>query len=247
MMVDGERDGNTSIIPNAGADIINRYIPASGFKHSTNFSLIKAPGMNILVDTGFGTTTFEKLAKAGVRPDQIDVILLTHLHGDHIGGLQQDGRPLFPRAKIYLDNKEWEHFTRIAPNQGAVAALNAYGPNVIGFDAAPLSPVFREILPGICAIANYGHTPGHTVFLVGKGRDRVIIAGDFLHIALVQFPNPDISASYDMDQRGAAVSRRQIMQYAAANRFPIGGMHIVDPGIGYVDADGNGYRFTPLR
>jgi len=247
MIVDVEREGNASIIPGASPAILSRYIPSSGFRHSTNASLIKVQGQNILIDTGLGTTIFDKLARLGVRPDQIDAVLLTHLHGDHIGGLQKDGRPLFPRAKIYLDNKERDYFTRIAPNQGAIDALRAYGSNVIGFDAAYLGPVFREILPGICAIANYGHTPGHTAYLVGTGRDKVIIAGDFLHIALVQFPNPDISATYDVDQRAAAVSRRQILDYAAANRWLIGGMHIVDPGIGYAEFDGNGFRFIPLR
>lgn len=247
MFVDAERDGNASIIPTAGDALLKRYIPASGFKHSTNVFLIKASGKNILVDTGFGNTIFEKMEKQGVKPDQIDAVLLTHLHGDHIGGLQKDGRPLFPKAKIYLDNRERDHFTRIAPNEGAVAALKAYGSNVITFDAMQLGPIYREVFPGICAIAAYGHTPGHTAYLLGSGRDKLLIAGDFLHVALVQFPNPDISATYDVDQRAAAVSRRQILNFAATNKFPIGGMHVVYPGIGNVEADGNGYKFIPLR
>ena len=247
MLVDGERDGNLEIVPGANDDMKRRYIPASGFKHSTNAFLIKSSGQNILVDTGFGNTIFEKLEKVGVRPEQINAILITHLHGDHTGGLQKDGRPLFPNAKIYLDSRERDHFTRIAPNQGAIAALNAYGSNVITFDAFPLGPIYREILPGFCAIANYGHTPGHTAFLLGSGSDRFIIAGDFLHVALIQFPNPDISATYDMDQRAAAFSRRQILNFAASKKFLLGGMHIVHPGIGNVEAEGNGYKFIPLR
>ena len=247
MLVDAERDGNLNIVPGADNATVSRYVPASGFKHSTDLFLIKAPGLNILVDTGFGNTVFEKLEKLGVKPAQIDAILLTHLHGDHTGGLQKDGKPLFPNAKIYLDSRELDHFTRIAPNDGAVAAMKAYGSNVITFDAFPLGPIYREVLPGICAIANYGHTPGHTAYLVGRGRDKFIIAGDFLHVALIQFPNPDISATYDMDQRAAAVSRRQILNFAVSNDFLIGGMHIVYPGIGNVEANGNGFRFIPLR
>jgi len=247
MLVDSERDGNTTIIPGASDAIINRYIPASGFKHSTNAFLIRSSNQNILIDTGFGNTIFEKMEQLGVRPNQIDAVLLTHLHGDHIGGLQKDGSPLFPRAKIYVDNRELNHFTRIAPNQGAVAVMNAYGANVVTFDAYPLGFIFREILPGIRAIANYGHTPGHTAYMLESGRDRLIITGDFLHVALVQFPHPEISATYDMDQNAAANSRKQIMEYAAKHRIPIGGMHIVYPGIGNVEVDGNGYRFVPLR
>ncbi|MCL1837641.1 MAG: MBL fold metallo-hydrolase, partial [Treponema sp.] len=90
-------------------------------------------------------------------------------------------------------------------------------------------------------------TPGHTVFLVENGGEKLIIAGDFLHIALVQFPRPDISASYDVDKAEAAISRWQIIDYAARNNIPIGGMHIVYPGIGTAEASGNGFSFTPLR
>jgi len=247
MLVDAERDGNLKIMPGADDAIVSRYIPASGFKHSTNFSLIKAPGLNVLVDTGFGNTILEKLDKLGVKPEQINAILLTHLHGDHIGGLQKDGRALFPNAKVYLDSRERDYFTKTAPNQGAIAALNAYGSNVVTFDALPLGPIYREILPGIRAIACPGHTPGHTAYLVGSGRDKFIIAGDFLHIALIQFPRPEISTTYDWDQNMAAASRRQILNFAASNKFPIGGMHIVYPAIGNVEVDGSGFRFIPLR
>jgi hypothetical protein len=83
--------------------------------------------------------------------------------------------------------------------------------------------------------------------MVSSGRERIIIAGDFLHVALVQFPHPEISATFDMDQNAAASSRRQLLDYAAMLRIPIGSMHIVYPGIGNVEAGGNGFRFIPLR
>ena len=247
MLVGAEREGNTGIIPGAGEDVIRRYIPDAGFKHSTNAFLIKTPGRNILVDTAFGGPIFEKMEKLGVKPDQVDAVLLTHLHGDHIGGLAANGKPLLPNAKIYLENKERDYFTKIAVNQGAVAALNAYGSNVITFDALPLGPVFKEIVPGISAIAAYGHTPGHTAFLLESNREKLIIAGDFLHIALVQFPRPDISATYDVDQKAAASSRAQIMAYASKFGIPVGGMHIVYPAVGNAMSDGNGYRFIPIQ
>ena len=142
---------------------------------------------------------------------------------------------------------EHDHFTRIAVNQGAVAALAPYGSNVITFEPSFLGGTLGELLPGITAIASYGHTPGHTAFLLESGGARLIIAGDFLHVALVQFPLPGISAVFDMDQNAAAASRRQIMGFAARNSIPLGGMHIVYPGIGTVEAAGNGYRFTPAR
>jgi glyoxylase-like metal-dependent hydrolase (beta-lactamase superfamily II) len=247
MLVESEREGNTSIIPGADATIVRRYIPATGFKHSTNAFLIKAPGRNILVDTAFGGPVYDKMKKLGVEPEQVDAVLITHLHGDHFAGLQKDGKALLPKAKIYLSAREHEYFTKTQVNQGAAAALAPYGSNVVTFEPSALGGTLRELLPGIRAVANYGHTPGHTVFLVEDGGAKFLIGGDFLHIALVQFPEPDISATYDMDQKEAAASRRELMDYAAKNKIPLGGMHMVYPGVGNVEATGNGYRFIPAQ
>jgi len=247
-LIDAEREGNTGILVGADADILERLIPETGFSHSTNVFLVKTPTQNILIDTGFGNT-IEKMQQFGVAPEQIDAVLITHLHGDHIGGLQKDGAAIFPNAKIYISEKELEFFTQTQVNQGAVTALAPYttADNVVAFNPAELGSTLNEILPGIKPIANYGHTPGHTAFLVEDGRNKLIIAGDFLHIALVQFAYPEISATYDMDRDAAAVSRRQILEYAAANKIPIGGMHIVNPGIGNVEKDGDGFKFVPVN
>jgi len=247
MLVESERNGSTSIIPGADAAMIKRYIPETGFKQSTNAFLIKAPGQNILVDTAFGGAIFDKIKTLGLGLDQIDAVLITHMHGDHIGGLQKDGKALLPNAKIYLSEKEHTFFTKTQVNQGAVAALAPYGSRVITFEPDAPGAATREILPGISAITNYGHTPGHTAYLVENGGAKLIIAGDFLHVALVQIPNPDISATYDTDQKAAAASRRQILDYAARNKIPIGGMHMVYPAVGTVESDGTGFRFTPAR
>jgi glyoxylase-like metal-dependent hydrolase (beta-lactamase superfamily II) len=207
-------------------------------------------GRNVLVETGTGVNDviLDKMRSLGVLPSHVDIILLTHMHGDHIGSLQKNGRPVFPNAKVYVNARDRDYFTTGSTrNQAAVAALAAYGSNVVTFDPNPLSPVYREFLPGIRPIAAYGHTPGHTAYLVDNGTFMILIAGDFVHVAAVQFPNPYISATYDVDQRAAAESRWLLMDYAARNRIPIGGMHIEFPGIGMVETDGNGFRFVPIR
>jgi glyoxylase-like metal-dependent hydrolase (beta-lactamase superfamily II) len=245
MLVETQREGNAGILIGVDEAFLKRYIPESGFMHSTKTFLIKTPKQHILVDTGFGGAVFEKMKKLGVEPDKIDAVLLTHLHGDHIGGLQKDGKALFSKAKVYLSSKERDYFTKTQVNAGAVAALAPYGARVVTFEPGEFGSKLKELLPSITPIATYGHTPGHTAYLVEDGKEKLLIAGDFLHVALVQFPAPDVSATYDVDPKAAAASRRQIMDYAAKNKVPVAGMHIVYPAIGMVEADGNGYRFAP--
>jgi glyoxylase-like metal-dependent hydrolase (beta-lactamase superfamily II) len=249
ILVESERDGNTGILTGADEAVLKRYIPAEGFKHTANAVLIKTPKQNILVDTGTGAggVIIEKIKKLGVQPENIDAVLITHLHGDHFGSLQKDGTAVFTKAKIYLSAKELEYFTKTNVNQGAASALAPYGSKVTAFEPGELGKKLKEILPGIFPIAAYGHTPGHTIFLIENGKEKLLIIGDLLHIALVQFPVPEISASYDMDQKASALVRRQVLDYSAKNKIAVAGMHIVYPGTGAVSADAGGFKFSPNK
>jgi glyoxylase-like metal-dependent hydrolase (beta-lactamase superfamily II) len=250
MLVESQREGNAGILAGADEAILRRYIPASGFQHSANAFLIKGPSQNILIDsgTGAGGILLEKIRSSGITPENINAVLITHLHGDHFGSLQRDGRAVFPNARVYLSARELEYFTRTNVNQGAVAALAPYRASSRLTAIEPgtfASPV--EVVPGIKAIAAYGHTPGHTIFQIESQGAKFLIIGDLLHIALVQFPVPEISATYDMDAAVSAQVRRQVLDYAARGRIPVGGMHIVYPAVGSVDVEGTGFRFTPMN
>ena len=251
MLVEAERDGNAGILVGVDENFLDDFIPENGFKHTANAFLVKAGSKNILIDTGTGAggIIIDKLKQLGVPPEKISAVLLTHLHGDHFGSLQSNGKANFPKAKIYLSAKEHEYFTKTSVNEGAVAALAPYGKKVITFEPGAPAGKNKALLSaaavGITAIAAYGHTPGHTAFLVESKNEKLLIAGDFLHVALVQFARPDISATYDMDKEAAAASRRRLLDYAAKNKIPIAGMHIVYPGIGMVETRGDGYRFIP--
>ena len=247
ILVEAERDGNAGILTGTGQEILDKYIPAQGFKHTTNAILVKTRRQNILIDSGTGTggVIVEKMKSLGVEPEKIDIILITHLHGDHFGSLQKDGKAVFPNAQIYLSEKELEYFTVTNPNQGAVNALAPYKSQITAFDPGSLfNERNSELLPGIKPIAAYGHTPGHTIYLFESGRAKVLVIGDLLHVGLVQFHLPQISATYDIDKEAAAKTRQQVLYFAAANDIPIAGMHIVYPGMGMLKAYNNGQSFN---
>jgi glyoxylase-like metal-dependent hydrolase (beta-lactamase superfamily II) len=246
MLVESQRDGSAGILVGADEALLGRLIPKEGFQHSANAFLIQAPGQNILIDTGTGAggIIIDKIKKLGVEPQDVNAVLITHLHGDHFGSMQADGKAVFPNAKVYLSVKEHEYFTKTNVNQGAAAALAPYASQTVTFEPGQLGESLTEILPGITPIAAYGHTPGHTIFLIENGNVKFLVIGDLLHVAVVQFPVPEISATYDMDQVEAASTRRHVLNYAAQSKIPIGGMHIVYPGAGEVSAEGNGFKFT---
>jgi glyoxylase-like metal-dependent hydrolase (beta-lactamase superfamily II) len=241
MLVENRGPGRPGILLGLSQAQLDRYIPGGSFQSETNAFLVRGRGLTVLVDTGFGGAIFESMKTLGVNPADVDAVLLTHTHGDHIGGLQRDGKALFSKAKVYLAEEEraWAQ-----GNAGTRAALAPYGSRVETFKPAKID-ASPEILPGIRAVAAFGHTPGHTLFLLESSGQKLLIWGDLMHVEAVQFPLPEISVSYDTDSAAAAAARKEILDYAARNRIPVAGMHLVYPALGTVEREGTGYRFIP--
>ncbi|MDR0910074.1 MAG: MBL fold metallo-hydrolase [Spirochaetaceae bacterium] len=241
-MLEAQGPGNAGILINPDKADVDKYLKG-GFQHATNTFLVQGQGKNVLIDTGFGTNLFNCLKEIGVAPEKIDAIFLTHMHGDHIGGMQKDGKALFPNAKVYLSEIEKEYWTVTNQNRGAIAALDAYKGRVETFKPGALGNA-PEVLVGITGIASYGHTPGHTSYSIKDGGKELIVWGDLMHVELIQFPVPSQAVTYDTDPKAATTARLETLQYAAQTGTAIAGHHLLFPAIGTVSAAGDGYLFN---
>jgi glyoxylase-like metal-dependent hydrolase (beta-lactamase superfamily II) len=248
-LVENRGQGRASVLLGANDAQLARYIPGGTYRSQTNTFLIRGGGRIVLVDTGFGTTLFESMKTLGVEPEQVDAVLITHMHGDHIGGLQKDGKALFPRAEVYLARQEKDYWVEGEGrnNRSAGAALAPYGARIHTFLPGELGAPVQEFLPGITPIAAFGHTPGHTLYMVSSRGERLLIWGDLMHAQDIQFPLPEVSVTYDTDPGAAAAIRKRILDYTAAHNIAIAGMDLVYPAIGTVSAEGAGYRLTPAK
>ncbi|MCC8018257.1 MAG: MBL fold metallo-hydrolase [Rikenellaceae bacterium] len=257
LLSEGQSDGNPSILIGAGEEILGRYIPTGTYPSAVNTFLVVTPDKNVLIDAGFGRNLFDNLDAVGTGADGVDEILLTHMHGDHIGGMLREGTPAFPGAKVIVARAErdyWSSDTEMAgvPENGRGSFLNArrvfdaYAGLLETVEPFDIAEVPAEA--GIYPVRAYGHTPGHTGFMVVSRGARLLIWGDLTHVTPVQMPHPEIAVTYDVDPAAAIATRRQIMRYAAEQGIPVAGMHIAYPGIGTLAPDGaTGYRFTPAE
>jgi glyoxylase-like metal-dependent hydrolase (beta-lactamase superfamily II) len=247
LLAESQGQGNKSILIGATPEMLREYAPDGTFPNAMNAFLVKTPDKTVLIDAGLGGKLFDNLQSVGVAPGQVDVILLTHMHGDHTGGLIRDGKVMFPQAEIYLPQPEYDYWmsdAKFKQQQDIIAAyktnLHLFQPNELGEAAAPL-------LPGFTAYAAYGHTPGHTAFMLESGDEKLLVWGDVTHAMALQMPYPQVAVTYDVNPDDAIASRQQVLAYASKHKIPIAGMHIAFPSMGTIsEGKAGGYLFTPF-
>jgi glyoxylase-like metal-dependent hydrolase (beta-lactamase superfamily II) len=237
------------------------FDPKSGhYQTSINAFCINTGDNLILVDAGVGTAFGDKggrlaanLGAAGYRPEQIDTVLLTHLHSDHAFGLvDAAGRPLFPQATVRVHQAEAAYWLApgaeervYAPQRRGVPTLRAA---LAPYQAKGKFAAFAsgEVpIPGLEAVLLAGHTPGHCGYRLGAGADGILFWGDTIHCQAVQFPRPEVSIDYDVDQAAAVATRTPLMAALAADRTWVAGAHLPFPGIGRLWPHGHGYAWIP--
>jgi glyoxylase-like metal-dependent hydrolase (beta-lactamase superfamily II) len=239
------RTGNKRILIGASAEALQKYLPDGTFPTEVNAFLVRTPDRNILIDAGLGADLFVNLKSLTVTAEQIHTILLTHTHGDHIGGLLQDDKKAFPNADLYLSEAEYD-FVVNGDNKRSKDVLDAYKDKLKLFVPEKLGSKENNLFPEILAIEAYGHTPGHTAYLIQSKKSSLLIWGDLAHVMPIQMPHPEIAVTYDSDAKQATDSRIKILDYVLKNEIPIGGMHIIFPAVGTITASrDSGYTFTP--
>jgi glyoxylase-like metal-dependent hydrolase (beta-lactamase superfamily II) len=228
---------------------------------SVNAYLINTGSKLILVDTGAGSLLGDGLGKlavnlkaAGYQPQQVDEIYLTHMHPDHLGGLTQNGKAAFPNAVVRAGQQDADFWLSESRLKQAPPKEKASFENVIAalkpYQAAGHFKTFSndgELSPGISAFAAHGHTPGHSIYLVESQGKKLLLLGDLIHVAAVQFAHPRVAISFDKDAKAAVAQRLRVFSDSAQRSVLVGGPHLSFPGLGYLNKQGAGYDWVPLE
>lgn len=256
----------TNIKPAVLAESLKQADLAPMMETSINTFLINTGSKLILVDTGAGDSfkapiaakagrLQQSLKNAGYTAEQVDIVLLTHIHGDHSGGLSLDGQRLFPNADIFVDEhdaKFWldrSNEANAAPGQrhGFAEAEAMLGPYVKAGRLKTFNGA-TQITTGVRSRPAYGHTPGHSYYEVESGGQKLLLIGDMIHATATQMAHPETTIVFDVDAMKAREQRSSFLPEVVKQGYWIGAAHISFPGLGHIHDAGKGaYRWQPAN
>ncbi|HMK85514.1 MAG TPA: MBL fold metallo-hydrolase [Steroidobacteraceae bacterium] len=251
----------THVTPQQITTDLERSFLKEPVEGSVNGFLVNTGSKLVLIDTGagafFGPSVGKLVANlkaSGYQPSEVDEIYITHMHGDHVGGLLSDGKIAFPNATVRAAQQEADYWLSKANLEAAPkekkesfeSAMKALDPYVSAGKFKPFKGDV-ELVAGVHAMATPGHTPGHTAYVVESKGEKLILWGDLMHIGAVQFPDPGATIHFDTDSPGAAEQRKRVFAEAARERSWVGGAHVSFPGIGHLRSSDSGYVFVPAN
>ncbi|TWF57361.1 MBL fold metallo-hydrolase [Neorhizobium alkalisoli] len=253
--VPGETFGTNQTPETVGGLLAQNFLPTDQFVNSFSPTLIDTGSEVILFDTGFGPAgramgagrLIEGMAAAGYMPEDVTTVVITHMHGDHIGGLMEDGKPAFPKARYVAGQTEYDFWT-----DGARAGTPAEGnQKAVLASVKPLADKMKfigeggEVTSGITAMLAPGHTPGMLIFNVESQGKRLILTADTANHFVLSLQRPDWEVKFDMDKAKAAATRKKVFDMIATDKVAFLGYHMPFPAVGYVEKQDAGYRFVP--
>jgi glyoxylase-like metal-dependent hydrolase (beta-lactamase superfamily II) len=211
----------------------------------------------VLFDTGMGTSKAfgpttgrqqKSMAEAGIKPGDIDAVVLSHAHIDHIGGIVgEDGKSLFPNAQFYIAQSDFDFWTDEGKLGGPLKAFVLHArKNLLPVkDRLVFFKDGQEFLPGVQAISAPGHTVGHTIFMVSSNGKSFCFLGDLTHHPILLLEKPRMQFSYDTDPKQAAETRVKLLDMIATNKIPVMSYHFAWPGFGHIAKTAEGFHYYP--
>ncbi|MCY1319210.1 Metallo-beta-lactamase superfamily protein [compost metagenome] len=232
------------------------FLPTEALVNSFSPVLVDTGTDVVLFDTGMGEggreagmgRLAEGIRAAGYAPEQVSVVVVTHMHGDHIGGLMEAGKPAFANARYVMGETEYAFWKD--PARAGTPAEN--GHKAVLEKIVPLAEKTTfigdgaEVVPGISAVAAFGHSPGHMVFRLDSDGKGMMLTADTANHYVLSLQRPDWEVRFDMDKTKAAETRRRVFDMIASERLPFIGYHMPFPAVGFVEKQGEGYRFVPV-
>ena len=252
-IADSTVEMQSELIKNADADELKKYMPSGKKKASVNVFLVKTEKQIILIDAGMGDggKLISIMKKAKITPDMVNLILITHGHFDHVAGLIKNGKAVFPNAEIMISKDEKplyedsglekipaEYKKYFVP---ANQMLKLYSSKIKTFSFGD------KVADGIKSVDMRGHTPGHAGFLLESNGEKLLFAGDFMHIQAVQLIHPEYSLVYDTDLDKAAKMRKKLLKKFAEDKINVAAAHIDFPGVGSFSKTSDAFAFTSLK
>ena len=253
-----------SDVPEADLEAVLRqaFLPTDRLTLNLNTLLIETQGRRMLLEAGAAETmgpqggrVFANLAAIGLRPEDIDVVVVSHTHPDHVGNLRTaDGGRAFPRATIFAPRADWDFFVRNDPDLSYMPVPEEFRRNFAAAIKRSVEPVTRgidlyeagaEIVPGLTTLPAVGHTPGMANFLVHSGSDQLLLTADLAYHPVVNVDRPWLPGP-DRDKDTALASRRRIFDMATADRLLVLGFHYPFPGLGRMLKTDAGYAWVPI-